>query len=176
MILLRNSRVTALAVSFLLMACQGCAKSTPGTTPTPASTPTATTHPKLKAPNDTPGPPIAELTPAALAHVKEVVASSGLGTAWVLRLEASWSPTICSPQHNMGFDGDDGKADDLAFESGGIKLVVLKRQAEMLRGTKIDFGEKNGEQGFIIKTPNFEGKLLEKWGPVLAADPLSIRK
>ena len=176
MILLRFARVTALGVLFLSMACHGCAKSTPGSTPTPASTPTATTEPKLKAPNDAPGPPIVELTPAALAHVKEVVASSGLGTAWVLRLEASWSPTICSPQHNMRFDVVQAKPEDLAFDSGGIKLVVLKRQAEMLRGTQIDFGEKNGESGFIINTPNFKDKLLEKWGPILAADPLSTPK
>ena len=111
-----------------------------------------------------------------IAQVKEVVASTGLGIAWVLRLEASWSPTICSPEHNMRFDVDHAKPEDLAFDSGGIKLVVLKRQADMLRGTTINFGEKNGEPGFIINTPNFEGKLLEKWGPVLAADPLSAPK
>ena len=105
-----------------------------------------------------------------------MVASSGLGTAWVLRLEASWSPTICSPQHNMRFDVVQTKPEDLALDSGGIKLVVLKRQAEMLRGTTIDFGEKKGEPGFIISTPNFKGELLDKWGPILAADPLSTAK
>ena len=173
MTLLSISRVTVLAVLFLSMVCHGCAKSTPGSAPIPASTPAATTEPKLNATIAAPGPPIVQLTPAALAQVKKVVASTGLGTAWVLRLEASWSPTICSPQHNMRFDVDHAKPEDLAFDSGGIKLVVLKRQAEMLRGTKVDFGEKNGERGFIINTPNLQGKLLEKWGPVLAADPLS---
>jgi Fe-S cluster assembly iron-binding protein IscA len=176
MTLIGFSRVTALAALFLLMACHGCANRSPESTEMPAPAPTATAEPKLKAPIEAPSVPIVELTPAALAHVKEVVASSGLGTAWVLRLEASWSPTICSPQHNMHFDVDHAKADDLAVDSARIKLIVLKRQAEMLRGTKIDFGEKNGEHGFIINTPNFKDKLLEKWGPILAADPLSTPK
>ena len=173
MTLIRFSRVTVLAVLFLLMVCHGCAKSTPERTSVPASPPAAATGLKLEASNDAPGPPIAELTPEALAQIKKVVASSGLGTAWALRLEASWAPKICGPQHDMRFDVDRAKPDELAFNSSGIKLVVLKRQAEMLRGTKVYFGEKNGQQGFIIKTPNFEGNLLEKWGPILAADPLS---
>ena len=101
------------------------------------------------------------------------MASSGIGETWVLRLEASWSKKVCSPQHAMRFEIKPPSAEDHSFESGGMKLVVLKRQLEMLRGTEIDLGERKGEQGFIITSPNLKGDLLEKWGPVLEADPLS---
>jgi Fe-S cluster assembly iron-binding protein IscA len=109
-------------------------------------------------------------------RVKAIVASAGLIESWALRLEASWPEGVCGPQHQMRFDAAPPSSEDHAFESAGIKLVVLKRQVDLLRGTEINFGEKSGEQGFIINTPNFQGESLEKWGPVLQADPLSAAK
>jgi Fe-S cluster assembly iron-binding protein IscA len=160
------------ALVVLGLACHGCTQRTHGNSPARASVPTEKT---LERQTETPqpGPPVVELTPPALVRVKEIVASAGITQTWALRLEASWSPKVCSPQHSMRFEVDAPKPGVHAFESGGIRVAVLERQVEMLRGTMIDFGEKNGEQGFIIKTPNFEGKNLEKWGPILAADPLS---
>ena len=116
------------------------------------------------------------LTRKAAAKIKEMVASAGLEKGWALRLEASRPKNVCSPQHAMRFEMEKPSADDHAFDSGGIRVVVLKRQLEMLDGTEIDFGEKKKVQGFIIDSPNFNVDLLDKWGPVLASDPLSAPK
>jgi iron-sulfur cluster assembly protein len=154
------------------VACQGCKESSHENVPVRASVRTEEPPPGTET-TRVPTLPVAELTPSALAKIKDVVASAGLVGAWSLRLEASWPKGVCSPQHKMRFDADPPSSEDHAFESGGIKIVVLKRQVDMLRGTEIDYGEKGGRQGFIINTPNFKGELLEKWGPVLQSDPLS---
>ena len=80
-------------------------------------------------------PPV-ELAPPALAKIKEIVASSGITVAWALRLDASWSKDVCGPQHKMEFDAKQPRSDDHAFESGGIKLVVLKSIAVEIASTQ----------------------------------------
>jgi Fe-S cluster assembly iron-binding protein IscA len=153
------------------MACQGCKESPHESVPAQVSARTEKPPHKTETPVLT--PPLVGLTPPALAKVKEVVASAGITEPWALRLEASWPVAVCSPQHALRFDSDPPSSEDHAFDSGGIRILVLERQVDMLRGTEIHYGEKNGQQGFLINTPNFKGDLLEKWGPVLRSDPLS---
>jgi Fe-S cluster assembly iron-binding protein IscA len=134
--------------------------------------------PQAKEPPDQPEaqestPPAVSLTPRALGRIKEIVTSTEIGDGWSLRLQASWPKGVCSPQHAMQFDAGVPSPGDHGFASGGIRVVVLERQLDMLRGTEIDFGEKDGKQGFIIKTPNLEGEPLKTWGPILETDPLS---
>ncbi len=158
----------------LVVACQGCEGASQIGTPARASARNEGPLPRAEAP--APSGPLVELTPAALARVKAIVASAGLIEPWSLRLEAYWLEGVCSPQHQMRFDADPPSPEDHPFESAGIKLVVLERQADLLRGTEINFGEKAGEQGFIINTSNLQGASLEKWGPVLQSDPLSAAR
>jgi Fe-S cluster assembly iron-binding protein IscA len=130
--------------------------------------------PEVKRENPT--KPFVELTPRAARKVKEIVESHGVTGTWALRLEASWQKGVCCPQHRLDLDTNLSSAEDHVFDSGGFKLVVLKRQVEMFRGAQIDYGEKGGEKGFLVNNPNFEGELLKKWGPIVAADPLSKSK
>ncbi len=53
--------------------------------------------------------------------------------------------------------------DDSLSESAGVRVVMLKRQVEMLRGAEVDYGKFDGEQGFKIENPNFKGELAKKW-------------
>jgi Fe-S cluster assembly iron-binding protein IscA len=76
----------------------------------------------------------------------------------------------------LDIDTNPPSSADYAFVSGGLRVVVLKRQVDMFRGAEIDYGEKDGRQGFLVNNPNFEGELLKKWGPIVAADPLSDGK
>jgi Fe-S cluster assembly iron-binding protein IscA len=156
------------------VACQGFVERSLGGELAPNSARSDDPPPKKETPP--PARPPVTLTPAARARIKEIVAKHKVPEPWTLRLEASWPEGICSPQHKMEFQVARPSSEDQAFESSGIKLVVHKRQVEMLRGTEIHFGEKGGEKGFIITTPNFEGEALKKWGPVLRADPLSAPK
>ena len=159
----------AAILATLVAAGPGCDETPEVGTPAQASTRSEGPPPGIETP--APDRPLVVLTPAALAKVK--AAAEGLPGPWALRLEAYWPEGICSPQHRLQFVADPPSSEDEACESGGISIVVLKRQAEMLRGSEIHFGEKSGEEGFIITTPNFQGDALETWGPVLQADPLS---
>jgi Fe-S cluster assembly iron-binding protein IscA len=154
--------------------CQGFIESSLGGEPVPS--PARGDDPPPKKETPAPARPPVTLTPAALARIKEIVAEARLPEPWALRLEASWPERICSPQHKLEFQVARPASEEHAFESSGIKLVVHKRQLEMLRGTEIHFGEKTGQMGFIITTPNFQGEALEKWEPALRADPLSAPK
>jgi len=113
------------------------------------------------------------VTPRAAKRVREIVASAAIKGDWALRLQASWPKGICCPQHKLDIETNLSSPSDTRLESGGIRVIVLKRQVDMFRGAQIDFGEKNGRQGFLVDNPNFEGELLKKWGPIVAADPLS---
>jgi Fe-S cluster assembly iron-binding protein IscA len=173
---LRNPMISArmscaVTLAIFSMACQGCKENSHESAP--ARVTARTEKPPPETETEVLTPPVVELTPAALAKVKEVVASAGISEPWALRLEASWPKAVCSPQHNLRFDDNPPSSEDYGFETGGIRVRVLRRQVDMLRGTEINYGTKNGQQGFIINTPNFKGELLEKWGPVLASDPLS---
>lgn len=163
----RMALATVLAA--LVAAGPGCDETPDVGVPARASSRSEEPPPRTEAP--APSRPLVVLTPAALAKVKAF--AEDLPRPWALRLEAYWPEGICGPQHRLQFVADPPSSEDRACESGGISIVVLGRQAEMLRGTEIHFGEKSGQQGFIITTPNFQGDALEKWGPVLRSDPLS---
>jgi len=119
--------------------------------------------------------PLVEVTARAAETVTRIVKEQGIEGSWYFRVEASWPKGICSPQHRLDIETSPSESDS-TFESAGIKVVVLKRQVEMFRGARVDYGEKDGKQGFLVDNPNFEGDLLKKWGPVVAADPLSAAK
>ena len=177
----------AAILAALGVACQGCIETSREGAPVRASVGTSregapvqasvrTEDPPPGTETRAPARPVAEFTPAATAKVEAIMASAGFNESRLLRLEASWPKGVCGPQHKMEFEEAPPSSQDHAFKSGGINVVVHKRQVEMLRGTVIDYGEKDGQQGFIINTPNFQGELLEKWGPVLQSDPLSAAR
>lgn len=164
-------RACATMVLAFAVACVSCDQGSPDVAPKQASKNTEQRSPTTKA--DAAPKPLVEVTSRAAKSVREVVEAQAMPNTWALRLETYWPKGICSPQHRLKIDTDPASPEDHVFASGGIKVVVLKRQMEMFRGAQIDYGEKNGEHGFLVNNPNFEGELLKKWGPIVAADPLS---
>jgi iron-sulfur cluster assembly protein len=94
------------------------------------------------------------------------------GCAGTCYLRVRVVPGGCSGfLHKLDLDSAASPTTDHVFESAGIRVVVMKRQVEMLRGTQVDYGEKSGKQGFeVTVAPNFQGESLRKWLPILTAD------
>jgi len=112
--------------------------------------------------------PLIVVTSKAAATVNQIVKDQGITDTWYIRVRLV--PGGCKGfMHQMGLETAPEFATDHTFESGGLKVVVLKRQVEMLQGTRLDFGREQEQEGFIIKSPNFEGEALKKWLPVLLA-------
>lgn len=110
-----------------------------------------------------PAPPILEVTPAAAAKAKEAAAAKSLRRGWRVRVEAYWPKGLASPVYSVEAVAGLDRSRDYEFEAGGIKVAVLKRQVEMLRGARLDFGGEGAGEGFRVSNPNFEGEQLEKW-------------
>jgi iron-sulfur cluster assembly accessory protein len=115
--------------------------------------------------------PAVTVSPVAAASVSRIVKEQRVTGAWYLRLRVL-PGGCCGFMHKLDLDTGRPSAEDQLCESGGIKVVFLKRQAEMLRGTRVDYGQEGERVGFRVKNPNFEGESLKKWLPLLeAAEP-----
>ncbi len=109
-----------------------------------------------------------ELTPAAVTASKHFLSIQKELGARYLRL--SVLPGGCQGfQHKLELD-DTASAEDVIFAVDGVKVVLLKRQIEMLRGTRIDFLHEVEKEGFTVKNPNFEGESAKKWFALLEQD------
>jgi iron-sulfur cluster assembly accessory protein len=113
-------------------------------------------------------PPVA-VTPKVVAALRQIVNGDPVTGTWYLRLRVL-PGGCCGYQHKLDLDTNMPSASDHAFASGGIKVVVLRRQLEMLRGAQVDYGEKDGKQGFMVKNPNFEGAAATRWLAALEVD------
>lgn len=52
---------------------------------------------------------------------------------------------------------------DYTFESSGIRMVVAKSQAELLKGTEVDYVREGDQEGFKILNPNADKAVFKKW-------------
>jgi iron-sulfur cluster insertion protein len=142
------------AAAFLL----GCNEST---NPEPS-------RPSLPAPSASKKPfagqdesPLVTVTPKAAATIRQLVADQPTTEKLYLRVRVV--PGGCQGfTHKLDLDPD-VSSEDHVFVSAGVSVVAFKRQVEMLRGAQVDFGEKNGKQGFKIDNPNFKGEAARKW-------------
>ncbi|VTT97579.1 iron-sulfur cluster insertion protein : Uncharacterized protein OS=Candidatus Entotheonella sp. TSY1 GN=ETSY1_00695 PE=4 SV=1: Fe-S_biosyn [Gemmataceae bacterium] len=124
------------------------------------------------APPPRPAPPVVTVTPKAaaviLGQIEQLRAEIPAGATPCLRVRVV--PGGCQGfMHKLDVDTVTTPGDRV-FTSAGVGVVVAERQAEMLRGTRVDFGEKDGQQGFKVDNPNFTGNWTKKWLPVLEAD------
>src|SRR5262249_3434850 len=111
------------------------------------------------------GPPLLTLTPKAAAVIHQHVAE--LRMSGKLHLRVRVIPGGCQGfQHKLDLDPA-VSAEDHVCDSGGVSVVVFKRQVEMLRGTQVDYGEESGKHGFKVDNPNFKGDWTKKWLPLL---------
>lgn len=97
-------------------------------------------------------PKPASLTSAAAAKVSELVAAEG-DESLVLRLGVR--PGGCSGfSYEMFFDSQVDES-DIVTETDGVKLVVDKESAAMLKGATVDFKDSGLQgSGFAINNPN----------------------
>lgn len=111
--------------------------------------------------------PVITLTPRAAARVQEIISRTGIGDFGSVYLRVRVTPGGCTGVlYDMKFETEITKR-DYTMESEGVKVAIYEVQKEMLSGTELDFGEKDGEKGFLFECPNLKGKELSKWIPIL---------
>jgi iron-sulfur cluster assembly accessory protein len=116
--------------------------------------------------------PFVTVTPRAATQVRLIIAGN-------FRKESQTAPVYLRLRvlpggctgflHKLDLDPVASSATDQVCESGGIKVVIWKSQVEFLRGATVDYGEKNGQTGFMIQNPNVEGVAEKNWLPKLLA-------
>jgi Fe-S cluster assembly iron-binding protein IscA len=103
------------------------------------------------------------LLPAAIVAVRQTAEANGVNKKFWVRLEVHLPGGPETLRHTLDIEPGPPRAQDREFQSGGLLVVVLADQVEMLRGCTVDHGEKDGKVGFKIKNPRFEGDEAWKW-------------
>lgn len=102
-------------------------------------------------PSTTDTTPVLQLTPAAVAQVKEVIATQHLeGHYLTIRVV----PAGCS---GLGYDLNlvkELKEGDLRWTQDGIEIVTDKLSAKYLAGTRMDWVKTDTAAGFKFENPN----------------------
>lgn len=150
----RCLRLATVITAALLVGCQGNLPPDPTDTPQPD-----TARPKpIAASHES---PLVSVTPKAVAMVGRHLADEPAGSKFYLRVRVV--PGGCQGfLHKLDLEPTT-TTEDYICQSGGVEVVVFKRQIEMLRGAQVDFGEKDGEKGFKVENPNFKGEAARKW-------------
>lgn len=92
------------------------------------------------------------LTAKAVAMVKEEMAKANLGEGWALRIAVTGGG--CSGfQYDMDF-ANEIRSGDLESRQEGLRVLVDERSAAYLTGTKVDYVDEAGGEGFKFLNPN----------------------
>jgi iron-sulfur cluster assembly accessory protein len=104
------------------------------------------------------------VTPKAAATITGLIAEQRrMGVTEEVFLRVCVVPGGCQGfTHKLDLDLEVSPEDQVS-ESAGVKVVTFKRQTEMLRGCRVDYGEEDGREGFKIHNPNFDGESARKW-------------
>lgn len=144
--------------SSVLLGCQGC---DPPVTPAEPKPAPSAARPAVTRPAVT-------VTPRAAAEVRRLTA--GLPADETMYLRVRVTPGGCQGfQHKLDLDSNVALG-DVTWESASVRVVASRKQVEMLRGSEVDFGEKDGDQGFLVENPNFKGDRAAKWLAALKAE------
>jgi iron-sulfur cluster assembly protein len=90
------------------------------------------------------------LTERAATHVSSFLAKRGKGVGLRLGVRTSG----CSGMAYKLEYADAVNADDLTFESHGVKVVVDPKSLAYLNGTELDFAREGLNEGFKFNNPN----------------------
>jgi iron-sulfur cluster assembly protein len=90
------------------------------------------------------------LTEKAATHVQNYLAKRGKGVALRLGVRTSG----CSGMAYKLEYADAVNADDLLFESHGVKVVIDPKSLPYLEGTELDFAKEGLNEGFKFNNPN----------------------
>jgi iron-sulfur cluster assembly protein len=90
------------------------------------------------------------LTPAAAKHVNKYLAKRGKG----LGVRLGVKTTGCSGLAYKLEYVDEALAEDLLFETEGIKLMIDPKSLAYLEGTTLDYVREGLNEGFKFNNPN----------------------
>ncbi|WJW76258.1 iron-sulfur cluster assembly protein IscA [Thiohalobacter sp. IOR34] len=90
------------------------------------------------------------LTDAAAEHVRQFLANRGKGMGLRLGVKTSG----CSGMAYVLEFCDEPAAEDVVFESNGVKVVVDPKSLVYLDGTELDYGKEGLNEGFRFNNPN----------------------
>lgn len=99
--------------------------------------------------------PLVMFTPLARQKLGEVLEAEK-ATDSFLKIEVyQGGGCACSGGYRYALSLKDSPSDsDVVEEVGGLKVVAAREDAEMLRGSRIDFVESLQKTGFKIENPN----------------------
>ncbi|MBA4063178.1 MAG: hypothetical protein C0501_05590 [Isosphaera sp.] len=121
-----------------------------------------------------------EVTPAAARELAAAAREAKVDRWWV-RYEMV--PGGCTGVLNKLWMETAPPTDgEFEYRTGGVAVIMLKSQRDLVQGTRIDFGQKGGETGFTVTSPHAGARTkaaVSKWvedeaakrGPVSPADP-----
>lgn len=92
------------------------------------------------------------LTDRAAEHVKHFLANGQANVG--LRLAAK--PTGCSGYQYIVEPAEQSTAQDVIFESQGVKIFVDKLSFPLLEGTEMDYVREGLNEGFRFSNPNVQ--------------------
>jgi iron-sulfur cluster assembly protein len=90
------------------------------------------------------------LTERAASRVQSFLSNRGKGVGLRLSVKTSGCSGMA---YSLEF-ADDIDADDLTFESHGVKLLVDARSLVYLDGTELDYAKEGLNEGFKFNNPN----------------------
>ncbi|MHB1950782.1 MAG: iron-sulfur cluster assembly protein IscA [Acidiferrobacteraceae bacterium] len=94
------------------------------------------------------------LTETAAERVRRFIASRGKGEGVRLGVRS----TGCSGKAYVLEFVDHADADDLVFESRGVRVFVDPKSLVYLDGTELDYGREGLNEGFRFNNPNVKGQ------------------
>ena len=94
------------------------------------------------------------LTESAAERVRDRLASRGHG----IGLRLAVKPAGCSGFRYVVDYADEARADELVFESQGIKVFVDRESLPAIDGTRIDFVRQGLNESFRFENPNVRGE------------------
>ena len=103
--------------------------------------------------------PIVSFTPLAKQKLSEAL-SEQEGTGSYLRIDVYASGgCACSGGYSYGMQlADKPRTNDIVEEVDSFRILTDKNNADILRGSKIDFIDSMQRQGFKIENPNVQGQ------------------
>ena len=90
------------------------------------------------------------LTENAAKHVQSYMAKRGKGVGLRVGVRTSG----CSGMAYKLEFADDLKAEDIAFESHGVRVIVDPKSLPYLEGTELDYTREGLNEGFKFRNPN----------------------
>lgn len=100
--------------------------------------------------------PLLIITPAAKSRLEEIIRRENITNPF-LKIEVFPGGCACSGgyRYSLSLLEEPGK-EDIFEEVEGIKVAVRKQDAEIIRGSKLDFYESLQRTGFRIENPNVQ--------------------